>query len=185
MTVKPSETMRGIGVVQDGDPILRTPASPFDLPGEADAARTVLAALREAAARIASVHDFAKGMGLAAPQIGISRAAALVFPPGAAEPLMLINPVVTSESDEADEQYEGCLSFFDVRGMVPRPLRITVQTTGLGGKLKQTVYEDGLARLVLHEIDHLDGRLYVDRMRRGVFPIGVEEYRGTGAAWTY
>lgn len=59
--------------------------------------------------------------GVAAPQIGISRAAAIVIPPDpGAEPLIMLNPQVISESAEADEQYEGCLSFFDVRGLVPR-----------------------------------------------------------------
>jgi peptide deformylase len=48
-----------------------------------------------------------------------------------------------------------------------------------------TVYERGLARLVAHEIDHLDGLLYLSRMRPGVEPIPVEQYRQTGRSWTY
>ncbi|MET9079138.1 peptide deformylase [Streptomyces sp. NPDC004232] len=47
------------------------------------------------------------------------------------------------------------------------------------------VYERGLARLIHHEIDHLDGLLYTARMRTGVDPIPVEEYRQTGRAWAY
>ncbi|MFG2601683.1 peptide deformylase [Streptomyces sp. NPDC048462] len=46
---------------------------------------------------------------------------------------MLLNPLITGSSTDADEQYEGCLSFFDVRGMVPRPLTIMVQTITLDG----------------------------------------------------
>ncbi|MGW1616522.1 peptide deformylase [Streptomyces sp. NPDC002285] len=65
-----------------------------------------------------------------------------------------------ASSEDADEQYEGCLSFFDVRGMVPRRLTITVETTALDGSTVTRVYERGLARLVAHEIDHLDGLLY-------------------------
>ncbi|MFE5894876.1 peptide deformylase [Streptomyces sp. NPDC056462] len=65
-----------------------------------------------------------------------------------------------ASSEDADEQYEGCLSFFDVRGMVPHPLTITVETTALDGSTVTRVYERGLARLVAHEIDHLDGLLY-------------------------
>lgn len=79
----------------------------------------------------------------------------------------------------------GGLSFFDVRGMVPRPLTIMVQTTTLDGSTVTTVYERGLARLVAHEIDHLDGLLYTSRMRPGVEPIPVEEYRQTGRVWAY
>lgn len=98
---------------------------------------------------------------------------------------MLLNPIITARSDEVDEQYEGCLSFFDVRGAVPRSLRITVETTTVDGATITTVYERGLARLVHHEIDHLDGLLYTARMRPEVSPIPVEQYRQTGHAWAY
>ncbi|WP_411141271.1 peptide deformylase [Streptomyces sp. x-80] len=69
--------------------------------------------------------------------------------------------------------------------MVPRPLRITVETTTLDGQTLTTTYQRGLARLVHHEIDHLDGMLYTARMRPGTDPIPVEQYRQTGRAWTY
>ncbi|MDJ1133941.1 peptide deformylase [Streptomyces iconiensis] len=123
---------------------------------------------------------------LAAPQIGIGRAAAVVRPAEAGiEPIGLLNPRITEASDDIDDQYEGCLSFFDVRGLVPRPLRITVETTVLDGQMVTTVYERGLARLVAHEVDHLDGLLYTARMRPAADPIPVEEYRQTGRAWAY
>jgi peptide deformylase len=123
---------------------------------------------------------------LAAPQIGIDRAAAIVQPSDPdAEPLVLLNPRVVSESAETDEQYEGCLSFFDVRGLVPRPLRLEVEHTHLDGRQVITVLDTGLARLAGHEIDHLYGRLYTSRMRSGVRAISVEEYRGRGQPWTY
>ncbi|MET8629730.1 peptide deformylase [Kitasatospora sp. NPDC004669] len=103
-----------------------------------------------------------------------------------AEPtIVLLNPRITEHPDEADEQFEGCLSFFDVRGMVPRPLRISVETATLDGQLATTAYERGLARLIHHEIDHLDGLLYTACMRPGVDPIPVEQYRQTGHAWAY
>lgn len=76
--------------------------------------------------------------------------------------------------------YESCLSFFDVRGLVPRPLKITVEATALTGETVTTVYECGLARLVHHEIDHLDGLVHSARIRTDVAPIPVEEYRQTG-----
>lgn len=99
--------------------------------------------------------------------------------------MVLLNPRVTAVSEESDEQYEGCLSFFDVRGLVPRPLRITVETTALDGTTVTMVYERGLARLIAHEIDHLDGLLYLNRMRPGVAPVPVERYRQTGRSWAY
>ncbi|WP_369390375.1 peptide deformylase [Streptomyces sp. CG1] len=113
-------------------------------------------------------------------------AAAVVRPADpAAPPVVLLNPRITERSDEADEQFEGCLSFFDVRGLVPRPLRITVETTTLDGLAVTTTYQRGLARLVHHEIDHLDDLLYTSRMRAGTDLIPVEQYRQTGRAWTY
>ena len=65
-------------------------------------------------------------MGLAAPQINIGRAAAVIRTPDG-ETITLLNPRICDESAETDEQYEGCLSFFEVRGMVPRPLAIEVE----------------------------------------------------------
>ncbi|MFF4817285.1 peptide deformylase [Kitasatospora sp. NPDC001309] len=184
--VRPSQQMQSLGVIQQGTPILNRPAEPFDLPAERAAAQAVIDELFAAVDRIGRVHSFAKGMGLAAPQIGIPRAAALVLPSTVgAEPIILLNPKITAVSDETDEQYEGCLSFFDVRGMVPRPLRMDVTATTLDGTIITVTYEFGLARLIAHEIDHLDGLLYTDRMRPDVHPIPVEEYRGTGSKWAY
>ncbi|WP_241192619.1 peptide deformylase [Streptomyces sp. ADI96-02] len=183
--MRPSQRMRDLGVVQQGAAILTEPARAFDLPAEKDEAERVVDELFAAIDRISQVHPFAKGVGLAAPQIGISRAAAVVQPPGDAPAIVLLNPMVTARSGETDEQYEGCLSFFDVRGLVPRALKVTVETAALTGEPLTTVYEHGLARLIHHEVDHLDGLLYAARMRTGVEPIPVEEYRQTGRAWVY
>ncbi|MCX4522297.1 peptide deformylase [Streptomyces anulatus] len=170
--VRPSEQMRGLGVVQRGAPVLAESARAFDLPAEREAAEQVIGQLFSAMERIGQVHPFAKGMGLAAPQIAIGRAAAVVQPPSPAAPaIVLLNPRIADRSNDEDEQYEGCLSFFDVRGQVPRPLRITVETTTLEGRLVTTTYERGLARLIHHEVDHLDGLLYTTRMRTGIAPV--------------
>ncbi|MEU6460088.1 peptide deformylase [Streptomyces sp. NPDC047065] len=184
--VRPSEQMRNLGVVQLGAPILTETARPFTLPEQREAAEQTVDALFAAMERIAQVHPFAKGMGIAAPQLGIGRAAAAVQPADDnAGAIVLLNPRITDTSADRDEQYEGCLSFFDVRGLVPRPLRITVETTALNGTTLTTVYERGLARLIAHEIDHLEGHLYLNRMRPGVQPLPVEEYRQTGHTWAY
>ncbi|AEM87063.1 peptide deformylase [Streptomyces violaceusniger] len=184
MTATASERMRDIGMVQEGDPILTKTARPFALPDEAEDARRVVAELISAAERAATVHVFGKGMGVAAPQIGIDRAAAIVRTPEG-ETLTLLNPRIVEESPEADEQYEGCLSFFDVRGKVPRPLAISVEHQDIDGQQRITIFERGMARLVAHEVDHLHGLLYRARMREGVDPIPVSEYRGTGSSWQY
>ncbi|MEU9737224.1 peptide deformylase [Streptomyces sp. NPDC048002] len=183
--VRPSQQMRNLGVVQHGAGILAEPARAFTLPAERDEAERITGELFAAMERIGQVHPFAKGMGIAAPQIGISRTAAVVQPPGNTPAVILLNPKITDHCDEIDEQYEGCLSFFDVRGLVPRPLTITVQTTTLTGETVTTTYERGLARLIHHEIDHLNGLLYTAHMKTGTDPIPVEEYRQTGHAWAY
>ncbi|MEU6442477.1 peptide deformylase [Streptomyces sp. NPDC047046] len=184
--VRPSRQMRDLGVVQEGVPILAEPARAFGLPTEREAAEEAVEKLFTAMERISQVHPFAKGMGLAAPQIGIGRAAAIVRPASADAPaIVLLNPRITDRSEETDEQFEGCLSFFDVRGSVPRPLRITVEASTLDGPVTTTTYERGIARLIHHEIDHLDGLLYTARMAADTEPIPVEQYQQTGQAWSY
>ncbi len=134
----------------------------FDLPTERRTAEQVIEKLFIAMERIGQVHPFAKGMGIAAPQIGIGRAAAIVQPAAPDAPaIVLLNLRITD------------------------PLRITVETTTLDGQVATTTYERGLARLIHHEIDHLDGLLYTARMAADVEPIPVEQYRQTGQAWSY
>lgn len=181
----PSETMSAVGIVQDGEPILRRTAVRFDLPGDRADAQRVLAELHAAADRVMTAHTFGKGVGLAAPQVGIDRAAALVRPPGPAEPIVLFNPRIIETSTEHDQQYEGCLSFFDVRCRIPRSLVVHVEHQDLDGTWRITVFERGIARLVAHEIDHLHGKLCHDHIPAGTHPIPVEQYRGTGTAWDY
>ncbi|MER5338395.1 peptide deformylase [Micromonospora sp. NPDC002717] len=184
--VRPSDRMRGIGIVQRGSDLLRQPARPFDLPREEQAARDVVDRLCAALVRLDELHPFSKGVGIAAPQLDLDRAAAVVRPPDrSAEPVVLLNPRVVDTSPDTDEQYEGCLSFFDHRGLVPRPLRIDVEHAQYDGSRIITSFEFGMARLVAHEIDHLEGRLYVDRMAPGVPLVPVEEYRETGHPWRY
>ena len=176
--------MAGLGIAQEGDEILREVARPFDLPAEAEDARRVIAELNSAAQRVAQAHVFGKGMGIAAPQIGISRAAAIVRTPNG-DTITLFNPRIVETGGGEDEQYEGCLSFFDLRGRVPRPLTIHVEHTDIDGNTRIAVFDRGVARLVAHEVDHLHATLYLDHLKPGVEPISVEQYRGTGTAWAY
>ncbi|GIJ35180.1 peptide deformylase [Micromonospora sediminimaris] len=184
--VRPSDRMRGLGIVQRGADLLRQPARPFDLPREEPLAREIVDRLITALARLDELHPFTKGVGIAAPQLDIDRAAAVVRPPDrTAEPVVLLNPRVVDAAPHTDEQYEGCLSFFDHRGLVPRPLRLDVEHAQFDGGRIITSFEFGMARLVAHEIDHLEGRLYVDRMAPGVPLVPIEEYRESGHPWRY
>jgi peptide deformylase len=181
---RPSERMAAAGIRQRDDPLLRRRVRTFTLPAEQTVARDVVHRLRAALDTVGGLHDFHKGVGLAAPQLGLGWAAAVVRPPDA-DAVVLLNPRVVGQSTDVDEHYEGCLSFFDVRGLVPRARHLEVEHSTLDGRRQVTVFRDGLARLVAHEIDHLDGWLYDDRMRTGTRLIPVDEYDQAGKAWNY
>ncbi|PRY41304.1 peptide deformylase [Umezawaea tangerina] len=179
-----SEKMAQIGIVQADNPVLRQVARPFDLPEEAAEARQVVAKLHVAMTMATGIHRFAKGMGVAAPQRGIGRAAAVVRTVDG-DVVELLNPRIVGQSAETDEQYEGCWSFFDVRGRVRRPLCIEVEYLTLDGATITTWFDHGTARLVAHEVDHLQGRLYTDWMDDSAPLLPVAEYRELGLAWKY
>ncbi|WP_203733343.1 peptide deformylase [Paractinoplanes durhamensis] len=181
-----SSAMRGIGIVQRGSDLLRQRARHFQLPREATEAREAVSALLTSLRRLEELHDFSKGVGLAAPQIGRSVAAAVVRPADrGADPVVLLNPRIVGEAGDRDEQYEGCLSFFDYRGLVRRPLRIEVEHARYDGARVITSFDRAMARLVAHEIDHLEGRLYVDRMHAESNLVPVANYHQTGRPWNY
>lgn len=106
----------------------------------------------------------AEGVGLAAPQIGILRRYCIVdVGDGLIE---LINPVITEKSEETQTGNEGCLSIPDRCETVTRPMRVTVRAQNRFGE-NFTLSGEGLkARALCHEIDHLDGVLYIDRAQR-------------------
>ncbi|MFG1606032.1 peptide deformylase [Actinoplanes sp. NPDC049265] len=181
-----SQKMRGVGIVQRGADLLRQRSRHFQLPREEESAREAVTSLLTALQRLETLHDFSKGVGLAAPQIGLSVAAAVVRPPEYdVEPVVLLNPRMVGESGDTDEQYEGCLSFFDYRGLVVRPLRIEVEHARFDGTRVITSFELAMARLVSHEIDHLEGKLYVDRMAPDAALVPVSEYQQIGRPWAY
>lgn len=102
------------------------------------------------------------GLGLAANQIGVARQVAVVVH-GDEPPLFLINPkVIEREGKDRDE--EGCLSVPDIFATVERPSRVVVETTTLEGE-RITVEAEALkARAILHEVDHLNGVIFIDHL---------------------
>ena len=78
---------------------------------------------------------------------------------------VLVNPKITPLSDEMEEDWEGCLSIPDLRGRVPRYKSIRVQALDRRGKALDFVANDFHARVIQHEFDHLNGKVYLDRMR--------------------
>lgn len=107
------------------------------------------------------------GVGLAAPQVFESKRIIIVhsYPnpryPDAPEfgPKAMVNPVIAKRSEEKEKGWEGCLSIPGYRGLVPRYKRITVRYVNRDGKSKQIEVQDFIARIVQHEVDHLEGRL--------------------------
>lgn len=144
-------------VVQFGDPVLKSVASPVSEFGPE---------LRAEAERMMAIMRDAMGVGLAATQVGILRRL-LVFQAGNdGEPTALVNPEVEWVSEEAVLAEEGCLSLPRVSLDVERPLHARVRGVDVEG-VELRVEASGLeARVLQHEIDHLDGVLILDRAPR-------------------
>jgi peptide deformylase len=149
------------GVVTIGDPRLKAPTATVDAGEAAKLLKTLVTRLRDL-----------NGAGLAAPQIGASVRAAIVevrktdvFPDRPETGLIqLLNQVIVERSDETTLDWEGCFSVPGYLGLVPRAERITVRYTTENGETVTETFEGYTARVVQHEIDHLDGLVYLDRM---------------------
>jgi peptide deformylase len=105
----------------------------------------------------------ARGVGLAANQIGVTSRVAVVQAGEQADPLVLIDPVIVEREDQATDE-EGCLSIPEIYAEVTRPARVVVETTTLEGDRVRVAVADLKARAIQHEIDHLDGILFLDRL---------------------
>jgi len=121
---------------------------------------------------IETMHEY-DGAGLAANQVHVPRQIAVIevaknprYPDAPEIPLtVLINPVVTPTSEEIEEGWEGCLSVPDMRGVVPRYTAVRLECLDRQGKPVDLVAKDFFARVIQHETDHLNGIVYVDRIR--------------------
>ena len=139
-----------------GDPVLRQKAEP-------------LAAVDEDTRRL--IQDMfetmyeADGVGLAAPQVGVSKRIIVVDPhEPEVKPIGLINPVIVRLSDEVARGEEGCLSIPGLKDIVERPDAVVVEGIDADGKPLRIEAEGLFARVLQHEVDHLDGVLFVDRV---------------------
>jgi peptide deformylase len=126
-----------------------------------------------------------KGVGLAAPQVGRSLQLIIVashpnerYPDAPQmEPLAMINPNIISYSVEIDKGLEGCLSVPLIRGLVPRYREIEVQYLDRHGDRQVTKFTDFVARIFQHEYDHLDGKVFLDRVENTLDLVSEEEYK--------
>ncbi|WP_313346753.1 peptide deformylase [Sedimentibacter sp.] len=103
------------------------------------------------------------GVGLAAPQVGILKRA-IVIDVEDGNVYKMINPKILSISDEQQTAQEGCLSVPETKGMVSRPIKVTAEYTDAEGNLVTIEAEGLLARAICHEIDHLNGVLFTDKI---------------------
>jgi peptide deformylase len=140
-----------------GDPILKSKATPVDRFDDS---------LRGQVARMAGLMSDALGVGLAAPQLGVSQRL-LVYRVGPEAPMIaLANPEIEWQSDESEVLDEGCLSIPGVTVDVERPVHVRVRALDEEGD-PRSVEASGLeARVIQHEMDHLDGVLILDRTTR-------------------
>lgn len=108
----------------------------------------------------------APGYGLAAPQVGVNRRIAVVDLSVGKDPsqvIVLVNPVVVDAQGLVRDE-EGCLSFPDIVEVVERPEKVTLEAFDAQGKKQVLTGDDLLARAFCHEVDHLDSRLFIDRL---------------------
>ncbi|MDR1520524.1 MAG: peptide deformylase [Planctomycetota bacterium] len=138
------------------DPVLRETARPIT---------AIDAKIRQLAADMIETMRSANGVGLAASQVGIPVRLALVdFDPEKRDPRVLINPVIVKRFGRRELGEEGCLSFPDLRSQVKRSPRLLCQAQDLRGEELEYEVEGLTARAVQHELDHLDGLLFVDKV---------------------
>ena len=152
-------------VLRMGHPLLRNVSVPVDR-FDSDALHRLIADMDETMRAL-------DGAGLAAPQIGVGLRV-VIFEVNAnprypdVEPVpytVLVNPVLTPVGEDMDEDWEGCLSVPGLRGLVPRYRRLRYQGYDAQGSPIDRTVEAFHARVVQHEVDHLDGILYPQRIR--------------------
>ena len=120
--------------------------------------------VRQLAADMLQTMYEAPGIGLAAPQVGVTKRVLVMdcIKEGVPEPMVLLNPEIVWQSEDVTTYEEGCLSIPDQYAEVKRPAAVTVRWTDLEGQPQERTFDGLWATCVQHEIDHLDGKLFID-----------------------
>lgn len=138
------------------DPVLRRRAQPIE---------AITDEVRRVAHRMIEIMREAPGVGLAAPQVGLSWRMFVARPGDDDErDYVFINPVLTSPSRQVSDYEEGCLSLPNIKAVVRRPKAVTIQALDLEGQPIQLTSDELPGRIWQHEYDHLEGVLILDRM---------------------
>lgn len=101
-----------------------------------------------------------RGVGLAAPQVGLDFR--LIVLDNSGIMIAMFNPTILRRSQEKQIGIEGCLSFPNVHRIIKRPLEVIVKYKDVNNKMKHEVYKGLLARAIIHELEHLNGKLFID-----------------------
>ncbi|MBM3304394.1 MAG: peptide deformylase [Candidatus Aminicenantes bacterium] len=164
-------------IITIGHPTLARKASPVEAIDEE--------IVRLATDMVETLHR-APGIGLAAPQVNVSKRLIVVdlsVGENTDDLIVLVNPEIVSREGEVACE-EGCLSVPDIREKVARPYRVLVRGLGLDGRAVEIAGEDLLARVLCHEIDHLDGILFVEKLsplKRALIRKKLQKSRSAGA----
>jgi peptide deformylase len=153
-----SETIERLPILVAPQPILKTRARPVT-PADAATVRALVPRM------FASMYD-APGIGLAAPQVGVGLRLAVIdlMPDNKPAQIVLINPAIMAASTETAIREEGCLSLPGQYADVERPAAVTVRYQDLDGGTREISADGLLAACLQHEMDHLDGILFVDHL---------------------
>ena len=161
--------MAELTIAKLGNPILRQIAEPVDLDALTGSDNHEIQSFIDDLIDIMRIED---GVGIAAPQV--SRSIQIVIAEYAGndrypgkddiELMVLVNPKITRYAKETEEGWEGCLSLSNLRGLVPRSKEVTVEAYNRDGKKIVIEAEGFLAVVLQHEIDHLNGKVFTDRM---------------------
>ncbi len=140
-----------------GDPVLRKKAEPVV---------AITDEIKKIARDMIDTMIDENGLGLAAPQVGLSlRMLALDAGPERGHPFVIFNPEILESSGKSVRE-EGCLSFPGIYGKIERPEKVKLKATDIDCKVFETELDGLEARAVQHEIDHLNGKLFIDRMNK-------------------
>ncbi len=164
-------------VIQLGNPILRQPAQEVE--------NIQNGKIQQLIDDLMLTVTDANGVGIASPQVGESyRLFIMASRPNARyphapemEPTAIINPKIIAHSREVVKGWEGCLSVPGIRGLVPRYKTIEVEYFDRNGQLQTQQFTDFISRIFQHEIDHLNGVVFVDRLESTLDMVTEQEYQ--------
>lgn len=165
----PHDDITCMDLVTLGDPILRKPANRVTKVGKS---------VRELVKAMFATMYANNGIGLAAPQVGVSKQV-IVVDTGCEEdrPLAMINPRIVEAGSRLCAMEEGCLSMPGLRATVLRPETVVVQGLSVRGEPMRIQAAELLARVLQHEIDHLNGVLFIDHLQPAERARLLDEYR--------